>query len=66
MFGFFKPNRVKNQNSEPLIHLQHVMKNYEGLAGDVVALKGIDLQVNQGSLWSSPASRALARPRSST
>ena len=48
MFGFLKPNRVKNQNSEPLIHLQHVMKKYEGLAGDVVALRGIDLQVRPG------------------
>lgn len=45
---WFKPNGAKNSNSEPLIHLQQVMKKYESLAGDVVALKGIDLQVHTG------------------
>ena len=35
-------------SGEPLIHLRQVVKTYESLAGDVVALKGIDLQVNQG------------------
>ena len=35
-------------NHEPLIHLKQVIKRYEGLAGAVVALKGIDLQVRRG------------------
>ena len=35
-------------SGEPLIHLRQVVKKYESLAGEVVALKGIDLQVNQG------------------
>jgi putative ABC transport system ATP-binding protein len=45
---WLKPNGAKNSNSEPLINLQQVMKKYESLAGDVVALKGIDLQVKKG------------------
>jgi putative ABC transport system ATP-binding protein len=43
-----KPNRAQNSNSEPPINLQQVVKKYEGLAGAVVALKGIDLQVHKG------------------
>jgi putative ABC transport system ATP-binding protein len=35
-------------SGEPLIYLRQVVKTYESLAGEVVALKGIDLQVNQG------------------
>ena len=35
-------------NHEPLIDLKQVIKRYEGLAGAVVALKGIDLQVRRG------------------
>ena len=45
---WLKPNGVKNSNNEPLIHLRQVVKKYHGLAGDVVALKGIDLQVKRG------------------
>jgi putative ABC transport system ATP-binding protein len=45
---WFKPNGAKNSNSEPLIYLRQVVKEYGSLAGDVVALKGIDLQVNTG------------------
>jgi putative ABC transport system ATP-binding protein len=43
-----KPNRAQNSNNEPPINLQQVVKKYEGLAGAVVALKGIDLQVHKG------------------
>jgi len=35
-------------NGEWLIDLRQVVKRYEGLGGDVVALKGIDLQVKSG------------------
>jgi putative ABC transport system ATP-binding protein len=43
-----KPNGTKNQNNGCLIDLQKVVKEYHGLAGDVLALKGIDLQVKPG------------------
>jgi putative ABC transport system ATP-binding protein len=50
-----EPNGSKNQvadpgrsSKEPLIHLRQVVKKYESLAGEVVALKGIDLQVEAG------------------
>jgi len=33
---------------EPLIHLRQVVKKYNSLAGEVVALRGIDLQVRVG------------------
>ncbi|MCP4543190.1 MAG: ABC transporter ATP-binding protein [Chloroflexi bacterium] len=42
---------MKNEqwgNGESLINLRQVVKRYEGLAGDVVALKGIDLRVRRG------------------
>jgi putative ABC transport system ATP-binding protein len=45
---WLKPNGAKKSNGKLLIHLQQVMKKYESLAGDVVALKGIDLQVKKG------------------
>jgi putative ABC transport system ATP-binding protein len=35
-------------NNGPLIELRQVGKKYHGLAGDVVALKGIDLQIQSG------------------
>ena len=41
-------NSGNHSSGEPLIHLRQVVKKYESLAGKVVALKGIDLQVNQG------------------
>jgi putative ABC transport system ATP-binding protein len=47
MFGF-KSNGNRSQGDGPLIDLQQVVKRYQGLAGGVVALKGIDLQVNEG------------------
>jgi putative ABC transport system ATP-binding protein len=43
-----KPNGAKNSNSEPLITLRQVVKKYHGLAGDVVALRGVDLQIRKG------------------
>jgi putative ABC transport system ATP-binding protein len=46
MFGF--KSNGKSQSDGPLIDLQQVVKRYQGLAGGVVALKGIDLQVNEG------------------
>jgi putative ABC transport system ATP-binding protein len=36
------------QSDEPLIQLRQVVKKYESLAGDVLALKGVDLQVRPG------------------
>jgi putative ABC transport system ATP-binding protein len=47
MFGF-KSNGNRSQGDGPLIDLQQVVKRYQGLAGGVVALKGIDLRVNEG------------------
>jgi putative ABC transport system ATP-binding protein len=35
-------------NQEPLIQLKRLVKRYEGLAGAVVALKGLDLRVRRG------------------
>lgn len=46
MLGF--PNRSNNSNDGPLIELSQVVKTYRGLAGDVVALKGINLHVQAG------------------
>ncbi len=43
-----KSNGAKNQNNGSLIDLQMVVKVYQGLAGHVLALKGIDLQVKPG------------------
>ncbi len=40
-------NSGPDSNGEPLIHLRRVIKKYESLAGEVVALKGIDLQIKQ-------------------
>jgi putative ABC transport system ATP-binding protein len=49
MWGYWsKPNADNNSNSGPLIDLRQVVKEYEGLAGEVVALKGLDLQVDPG------------------
>ncbi len=47
MLGF-KSNGANNSNDGPLIKLNQVVKTYHGLAGDVVALKGIDLQIQAG------------------
>jgi putative ABC transport system ATP-binding protein len=38
----------READREPIIDLRHVVKQYNGLAGVVVALKGIDLQVQAG------------------
>ena len=43
-----KSKGAKNSNSEPLIYLRQVVKEYGSLADNVVALKGIDLQVKKG------------------
>lgn len=50
-----KPNGSENPASnpgrssgEPLIHLRQVVKKYTSLAGEVVALKGIDLELEAG------------------
>jgi putative ABC transport system ATP-binding protein len=41
-------NDEQRGNGQALIDLRQVVKRYEGLAGDVVALKGIDLKVKRG------------------
>jgi putative ABC transport system ATP-binding protein len=54
--NWLKQNKPKSETPNPgndstggsLINLRKVVKKYESLAGEVVALKGIDLQVNQG------------------
>jgi len=46
MLGF--SNGSNNSNDGPLIKLSQVVKTYHGLAGDVLALKGIDLQIRSG------------------
>jgi putative ABC transport system ATP-binding protein len=46
--NWLKPNGNKNARNGPLIELRQVVKTYHGLAGDVTALKGVDLQVEQG------------------
>ena len=46
MLGF-KSNK-NNSNNNTLIDLQQIVKKYRSLAGEVIALKGIDLQVKQG------------------
>lgn len=49
MFGrWLNSNKSNNRNNGPLIDLRQVVKKYEGLAGPVTALKGIDLQVQPG------------------
>jgi ABC-type multidrug transport system ATPase subunit len=44
----FKPNGSNQVNEGPLIKLSQVVKTYHGLAGDVTALKGVDLEVRAG------------------
>jgi putative ABC transport system ATP-binding protein len=46
--AWFKPNGAKNNHNGSLITLHHVVKKYRSLAGEVTALKGIDLQVKPG------------------
>jgi putative ABC transport system ATP-binding protein len=41
-------NRTGQDPGKPLIEMRQVVKRYEGLAGPVIALKGIDLQVQEG------------------
>jgi putative ABC transport system ATP-binding protein len=43
-----KMKNTENSNDGVLIKLRQVVKTYHGLAGDVVALKGIDLQIQAG------------------
>jgi putative ABC transport system ATP-binding protein len=47
MLGF-KSNGANKANNGPLIQLKRVVKTYHGAAGDVAALKGVDLQVQAG------------------
>jgi len=42
------PRRSRGSNNGAIIDLRQVVKKYEGLAGTVVALKGIDLQMGSG------------------
>jgi putative ABC transport system ATP-binding protein len=43
-----KSNRVKNNHNGSLITLRDVVKKYQSRAGEVTALKGIDLEVKPG------------------
>jgi putative ABC transport system ATP-binding protein len=43
-----KPDGTPNENNKTLIDLRGLVKEYKGLAGTVVALKGIDLRVGTG------------------
>jgi putative ABC transport system ATP-binding protein len=43
-----KSNGSNGSNDGPQIDLQGVVKEYQGLAGELLALKGIDLQVQAG------------------
>ena len=45
---WFKPNHNKDVTNDILIDLRQVVKKYQSLAGEVTALKGIDLQVKRG------------------
>jgi putative ABC transport system ATP-binding protein len=45
---WFKPNHNKDVTNDVLIDLRQVVKKYQSLAGEVTALKGIDLQVKRG------------------
>jgi putative ABC transport system ATP-binding protein len=45
---WLKSNGSNGSKNGPQIDLQAVVKEYQGLAGDVVALKSIDLQVDSG------------------
>jgi len=55
MLGWWKSKNTREatprgdrRGDEPLIHLRQVVKKYESLAGEVMALKGINLQVKPG------------------
>jgi putative ABC transport system ATP-binding protein len=43
-----KSNKTKNNGNDPLIDMREVVKKYNGVAGTVVALKGVDLQIYPG------------------
>ena len=45
---WLRPNDSKNGDNSPLIDLRGVVKTYHSLAGEVTALKGIDLLVGAG------------------
>src|SRR5512136_2194541 len=45
---WLRPNGSKKGGKGPLIDLRGVVKTYHSLAGEVTALKGIDLQVSAG------------------
>jgi putative ABC transport system ATP-binding protein len=49
MLGFWtKSNGAQNESIKHFLDLRGLVKEYQGLGGNVVALKGIDLQVRQG------------------
>jgi putative ABC transport system ATP-binding protein len=43
-----KSNGAQNQDNRPFLDLRELVKEYQGLGGAVVALKGINLQIGQG------------------
>ena len=43
-----KPNASHQASNGPIINLRGLVKKYKGLSGNVVALKGIDLEVGAG------------------
>ena len=43
-----KSNKTKNNGNNPLIDMRQVVKKYNGVAGTVVALRGIDLRIYPG------------------
>ena len=43
-----KSNGTQNRDNGPLIDVQGLVKEYQGLGGAVVALKGVDLQARRG------------------
>jgi putative ABC transport system ATP-binding protein len=45
---WFKPNHNKDVTNDIIIDLRQVVKKYQSMAGEVTALKGIDLQVKRG------------------
>jgi putative ABC transport system ATP-binding protein len=47
MLGF-NSKKSNGSNNGPLIKMRDVVKKYNGVAGTVVALKGIDLQIDRG------------------
>jgi len=70
MFRFFggKPQTKteNNSDSEHLITLKDIKKVYKTEAGDFLALRGIDLNIDSGEFVGVVGNRAVASPRSLT